>query len=294
MPVPRAGKPPKHFTPPANTSGRGNVLKIGRGVSVYNDLQPPNSWPEHQHATAQIIVALDPVETVMHWGSPGRPRSETSMVRHFVVVPPNTPHAMEWKGTGAMLVLFVATGYIRAEFGHALTVGAVHPLAPLTQQDYLVNRLCKKFHELCHGQRSASELLTVAGATLLAPLLLNWHFARTAVKQSRAPSLSEKRLDRVTDHIQAHLRDPLSRQMLARVAGLTEYHFSRMFKASTGLPPIKYVWRCRLQRARELLETGDWKVAAAAAEVGFCDQSHLVRQFRKEFGCSPGSVIPHK
>ena len=292
MPTARAGKPSKHFTIPVNNSGLGNVLNRGRGVSVYCDLQPPNNWPEHQHPTAQIVVALDPVEAVMKWGHAGCLFSETSTGPHVWIVPPDTPHSVEWKGTAAMLVLYVERSYIREECGCDLADGALLSLAPLARQDYLVTRLCRKFHDFCHRKRSLSGLLAVAGGTLLAALLLKAHLSRAALRPSQPAGLAEKRLQRVTAYVDAHLRDPLSRALLAQVGGLTEYHFSRMFKVSTGMSPMQYVWRCRIHYARQLLETGKWKVVAAAAEAGFCDQSHLDRQFRKAFGCSPGSVIP--
>ena len=140
---------------------------------------------------------------------------------------------------------------------------------------------------------SAWALLTgPADLERVEALGLKAHLSRAALRQSQPAGLAEKRLQRVTAYIDAHLRDPLSRALLAQVGGLTEYHFSRMFKVSTGMPPMQYVWRCRIHCARQLLETGKWKVVAAAAEAGFCDQSHLDRQFRKAFGCSPGSVIP--
>lgn len=291
MPSAYAGKPPKYFTIPAKNSGRANLLKIGQGVSVYYDLQPPNHWPEHRHSTAQIVIALDPVEAVMRWDHDGRRRSETSTVPHVWIVPPGSSHSAEWKGTAAMLVLYVEHDYIREECGCDLATGAVLSLGLLARQDYLITRLCQKFHDLCHRKRSHSGLLTVASGTLLAAVLIKAHLLR-ATGPSQARGLDEKRLLRVTDYVDAHLRDSLSRANLAQVSGLTEHHFSRMFKASTGMPPMKYVWRCRIHRARQLMETGQWKVVTVAAETGFCDQSHLDRQFRKEFGCSPGSVIP--
>jgi AraC family transcriptional regulator len=291
MPTSRAAKPPRHFALPVNNSGHGNVLKPGRGVSVYYDLQPPNRWPEHQHPTAKIVVALDPVEVVMHWGLTGHLFSEKSSVSHVWIVPPDTPHSAEWKGQAARLELYVERTYIREEFGCDLTDCAVLPLTLLARQDYLITRLCKRFHDLCHRKRSHSGLLTVAGGTLLATQLLKAYLLFVA-RRYKERGLNKKKLLRVIDYIDAHLRDPLSRALLAQVSGLTPYHFSRMFKASTGIPPMKYVWRCRIHRARQLVETGDWKVVTAAAETGFFDQSHLDRQFRKEFGCTPGSVIP--
>ena len=291
MPTLRAARPQRHFTIPTNNSGRGNVLKEGTGVSVYYDLQPSNSWPEHQHPMTEIVIALEPVEAILNWRHNGRWISEASTVPHVWIVPPNTPHSAEWKGTAAMLVLYVETDYIREECGCDLAEGAVLSLTLLARQDYLITRLCRKFHDLCHCRRSHSGLLTVAGGTLLAALLLKAQFLRIAYPIQKR-GLDNRRLQRVTDYIDANLRDRLSRAHLAQVCRLTEHHFSRMFKASTGIPPMKYVWRCRIHRARQLMETGEWKVVAAAAETGFFDQSHLDRQFRKEFGCTPGSVIP--
>ena len=291
MPISRAVRPQRDFVIPTNNSGRGNGLKEGSGVSVYYDLQPPNSWPEHQHPTAQIVIALESVDAVMQWSHGGHQFYETCTKHHVWIVPPGMPHSAEWKGTAAMLVLYVECDYIREECGCELAHGAVLSLPLLARQDYLITRLCRKFHDLCHGKRSHSGVLTVAGGTLLAALLLKAHFQRVA-RPEQARGLDKRRLHRITDYIDEHLREPLSRAQLAQVCSLTEHHFSRMFTASTGIPPMRYVWRCRIHRARQLMETGEWKVVATAAETGFCDQSHLDRQFRKEFGCSPGSVIP--
>jgi len=293
MPTSRAGSAPRHFTIPINNSGRGNVPLPGHGVSVYYDLQPSNRWPEQQYPTAKIVIALEPVEALMQWSRDGIRYSEASSGTHVWIIPPDTPHSSEWKGTAAMLVLYVERDFIHDECGCELADGALLSLAVLARQDYLITQLCRKFHDLCHRRRSHSGLLKVAGGTLLAALLLKVQFARN-LRPFEQRGLDEKRLRRVTDYIDAHLREPLTRALLANVSGLTECHFSRMFKGSTGFSPMKFVWRCRIHRARQLLETGEWKVVAVAAEAGFFDQSHLDRQFRKEFGCTPGSAIPSR
>ncbi|MDD3179508.1 MAG: AraC family transcriptional regulator [Opitutaceae bacterium] len=292
MPLPPVGNPAKLFQLPTTSSGHGKTLTVGHSVSLYYDLQPPNTWPEHTHSLMQIVLALDPVDAEMRWHSGGRWITESTKTPHVWLVPARIVHAAEWKGSAAMLSLYVESDYIHEECGCDLTKGAVRDLGPLTQRSYLTSCLCRKFHNLCHGSRSYSRILVAASGTLLAALLLRAHLCPGNVIRSRKRGLSDDRLQRVTDYVETHVRDPLSRALLAQVAGLTEYHFSRMFKISTGLPPMKHVWRCRIHRARQLLETGEWKVAAVAAETGYCDQSHLDRQFRKEFGCSPGSVIP--
>lgn len=281
-----------NFTAPTNTSGRGISLVVGPGVSVYYDLQPPNLWTEHSHPVTQIVIALDPVRSIMRWSDYDGPREVRCTSPHVWIVAPSILHSVEWKDTGGIIVLYVEPDYVRAECGGDVTQCGVVPLAKASQHDYLIARLCRKFHDLCHAKRIATTTFVAASGALLAPIILRIFLQRSKPRNSGVQHLSDSRLIRITEFIETHIRDPILRRDLARVAGLSEHHFSRAFKATTGIPPMKYLWRCRIYRARQLLETGAWKVASAAAETGFFDQSHLDRQFRKEFGCAPGSVIP--
>jgi AraC family transcriptional regulator len=287
-------QPEPNFSIPLNTSGHGNTLAIGRGISVYWDLQPPNVWPEHRHPTAQIVIALDPVDVQLNWGLPSRAVSESTLIPHVWIVPHDMPHSATWRRGAAMVVFYVDRSYVRDECGCELAEGAVLPLAPLLQQDYLVSRLCKRFHELCHRQRGLSELLVIAGATLLTSLILQAYLGRSKSPVTRGGGLTEKHLELVSAYIEQHLRESLSPALLAQAVHLPISDFSRRFRISTGSAPMRFVWRYRIHRARQLLETGQWKVSAVAAETGFCDQSHLDRRFRREFSCPPGSVIPKK
>lgn len=292
MPYTPAGNLPQGFEIPQNNSGHGNVLKVGRGVSVYVDFQPPNLWRKHQHQTAQIVLALDPVASHMRWWHGHTPVEETYTMPHVWCLPHDTPHTVAWSGTAALVVLYVEREFLLEECGAELTEGVVFPLAPLAQQDYLIARFVRKFHDHCHRRRLLSEPMFFAGAILLSAAVLHLCLGRTAAKRRSACGLSEKRLEVFAHFLQNHLREPLTPAVLAAAVGMSEDHFGRMLRLATGLPPMQYVWRCRLHHARLLLETGEWKVAQVAAETGFCDQSHLDRRFRKEFGCTPGFVIP--
>ncbi|MGN9781057.1 AraC family transcriptional regulator [Nonomuraea sp. ZG12] len=74
---------------------------------------------------------------------------------------------------------------------------------------------------------------------------------------------------------------------LAAAAGATPFALLRAFQRAYGLPPHAYLTQLRVRRARELLERGV-PPAAAAVSVGFCDQSHLSRHFRRIVGATPG------
>jgi AraC family transcriptional regulator len=100
--------------------------------------------------------------------------------------------------------------------------------------------------------------------------------------------LSPERLRRVRDYVEAHLDEDLSLTILADIACLSAYHFSRSFKQATGVGLHHYVMQRRLERAKTLLRRTNQPLALIAQEAGFADQSHLTTIFRREIGVTPG------
>jgi AraC family transcriptional regulator len=95
-------------------------------------------------------------------------------------------------------------------------------------------------------------------------------------------------VQRVIDHVRANLSEPLSLEVLAEVAGLSRFHFARQFRVSTGESPMGYVLRARMERARVLLSRPEHPtIAHIASSLGFADQSHFTRTFRRFFGLTP-------
>jgi AraC family transcriptional regulator len=100
--------------------------------------------------------------------------------------------------------------------------------------------------------------------------------------------LSPERLQRVRDYVEAHLDEDLSLTILADIACLSPYHFSRSFKQATGVGLHHYVMQRRLERAKTLMRRTNQPLAVIALEAGFADQSHLNSAFRREIGGTPG------
>jgi AraC-like DNA-binding protein len=91
----------------------------------------------------------------------------------------------------------------------------------------------------------------------------------------------------VQDFIAAHYNQSLSIDRLAAEAGLSPFHFIRVFRREVGLPPHAYLSQLRVRKAKALLARGE-RLAAAALAVGFVDQSHLNRHFKRITGFTPG------
>lgn len=92
---------------------------------------------------------------------------------------------------------------------------------------------------------------------------------------------------RACEYIEDHSDENISLNQLAHIANLSPFHFIRVFRSETGLPPHAYLTQVRVKRAKAFLSRG-WSIASTAFETGFADQSHLTRCFKRITGVTPG------
>ena len=99
--------------------------------------------------------------------------------------------------------------------------------------------------------------------------------------------LPKLRLNRVLEYIHANLDREMHLDELARVASLSPFHFSKLFKRSTGSSPHQYIMQRRLERAKTLLRQPGRSLSEISVEAGFADQSHFTNVFRRFVGVTP-------
>jgi AraC family transcriptional regulator len=92
----------------------------------------------------------------------------------------------------------------------------------------------------------------------------------------------------IDEYIEANLGADMRIGDLAALAGMSRFHFARVFRATVGTTPHRYVLERRLERARRLLKTTAAAVRDIAVVTGFADQSHLTRLMKRRFGVTPG------
>ena len=97
------------------------------------------------------------------------------------------------------------------------------------------------------------------------------------------------RIRRAVALMETNFAAKLSREEMARAAGLSVSYFSKLFAQCIGLSPHQYLVRCRLSHGKKLLATPEenLSIVDVAAEAGFADQAHFCRHFRRAYGVSP-------
>jgi AraC-like DNA-binding protein len=108
---------------------------------------------------------------------------------------------------------------------------------------------------------------------------MRWEFLR---QQERT-----LRLKKLFDYIAAHYADKLSVSQAARLSGMSDAQFMKLFKQVAGMTLVAYLHHVRVSNAARLLRETTMTIAEVAGTVGFADQSYFDKRFKKAFGITP-------
>ncbi len=100
-----------------------------------------------------------------------------------------------------------------------------------------------------------------------------------------------ERIERAVAHIYAHLNRPLSLSEVARQACLSSSYFNRLFRQKTGEPPMAFIGRLKVERAKTLMVNADLTMRQVSEQFGFQSQAHFTRKFKQVTGQSPSAFL---
>ncbi len=146
-------------------------------------------------------------------------------------------------------------------------------------------RLCQLLAEECAlGEVQPDPY----GNSLAMTLLLGLSRLEDPAQCADEPSgLAPWQVRRTTEYLEAHLTHDTTLDTLSDMVSLSRSYFCRAFKASTGLPPHKWLMKARVERAKQILVEAKMSLAEVALTVGFADQAHFTRIFSRTVGHSP-------
>ena len=140
--------------------------------------------------------------------------------------------------------------------------------------------------QACAQEPPGFEFTAREGASKLV-FLLSRHRSPAKERPSEKALRDGERIKTMLLYIQEHCAGELTVAEIARSAAVSESECLRCFRAMIGTTPIQYVRQLRVQRAAELLETSDERIADIGAACGFQEMGYFARTFRALKGQTP-------
>ncbi|MEL7245796.1 MAG: AraC family transcriptional regulator [Cyanobacteria bacterium J06573_2] len=202
------------------------------------------------------------------------------------LIPDGASHAARWEEAGELLVIALEADLINKIAPEAVKGKNIEIIRAQAQSDGLIANIALAFKEELESGGCGGELYrdTLTSA-LVARLLRNYSATPTTCEAKGR--LGKRKLNLVLDYIQAHIAEEITLSQMAKIADLSPFHFSRIFKESVGVSPNRYVNYCRVEKAKRLLEQQQISISQISAACGYSNPSYFIRQFRKIMGVTP-------
>ncbi|MCF6369699.1 helix-turn-helix domain-containing protein [Rhizobium halophilum] len=213
-------------------------------------------------------------------------------VGDFFLTRSQTPYEMRWRSIGPspfqVMHLYLSVPLYRRVAEDVLGCTMPPALRDISGgKDQQLSHLLALIHQELTGEGKGSDLFIRGLAHSLAVHLVRNYAARETEKEDRQASLPGFKLRRAVAHLEQNLAAPFNLGGLAEAVGMSEFHFSRLFKKATGFSPSRYFIRQRVARAQQLLQETDLSIIQIGMSVGYSSPSHFAQVFRRETGMTP-------
>lgn len=267
----------------SDQAGWSNVL-----VRSFHCPNVTNEWSVPAYTDDLLIMQLQGIVQIQGRNvNPFKQRS--SSAGDIYLVPHTVPTEWQVAGSYDILHLALAPAYLSTVALHAFDIdpSKVELIERVTFHDPLILQIGLAFQAELLSSGLAGRLYVESLTNTLAIHLLREHAVFPQRTSASTGKLDATRLRQVVDYIDTYLADDLTLAEIAAVVHLSPYHFARMFKKSVGQSVHQYVIAQRIRTARRLIEISTLSLTEIAARVGFADQSHMTRHFRRVYGIPP-------
>jgi AraC family transcriptional regulator len=206
------------------------------------------------------------------------------------VIPASSPVRWRWSGRKDSLHIYLEPGLVARVAAESFELDPSRVVVP--PLDRLDLRQLRAAMQAVDAELTAGgaggNLAAESLANILAVYLIRHVSAPRRPAREPDGKLPPGRLRVVVEYVEDRLDAGVTLKELAAVAHLSPYHFARQFRAATGLPPHQFVIARRVERAKQLLQGGDFSLAQVAARAGFSSQSKFSDHFKRLVGVAPG------
>ncbi|MDX2215174.1 MAG: helix-turn-helix transcriptional regulator [Oculatellaceae cyanobacterium bins.114] len=260
------------------------------GFSVYHHQEPPFQGKLYAHAFLEIILPLKPGHATVTWNDEADHWHEQSIQpEHLGIIPPYQSHTLTWHQRAELVLIYIEYPLLIHAAQEFLPQYKVELFGHYDIADRLLMQMCLRLCSALKQEVQVDLLYLDRLTTFLTIHLLQYYSSLGVVTYGDAsPQLVPYKLKQAISYIQTHCCNSNIRITdVAVEIGLSQYHFSRLFKQAMGIPPHKYLNQQRIERAKTLLRQKDSSISEIATQVGFVDQSHFTKSFRQLTGRTP-------
>lgn len=256
------------------------------GIRIEHQRFRAGGLPEHSHREHLIIFSIGggcsgEIRTAS--GFRARSQSEESVC----VIPSGHPFTAQFADESEHLAIYLEPSlFLRAANESRAPVG-IEVIEGCSPSDPVIRNIGMSLLSELETQGLSGRLYTESLANVLAVHLLRHYTAMGSSTRGFTGGLSGRRLRLVMDFISGNYESDLSLAELARVAGMSTFHFAREFKRATGTTPHQYLIKFRIERAKSLLTESVIPLVEVSSRSGFSHQSHFTRLFRRLTGTTP-------
>lgn len=204
------------------------------------------------------------------------------------ITPAKMPFFACWDGDDHYLQIRIASGFIQS-VAKALDLNPdrLELLTEFRTRDPQIEAIAMLLLTELKQENLGERLYIESLANLLAVHLLRQYSAVKPRLTIYEGGLPERQLLQVLEYINEHLSQDIKLADLAQLLGMSQFHFSHLFKQAIGTAPYQYLLQQREERAKQLLKQTDRSITDIAFRCGFNSHSHLSKQFRRFTGMTP-------
>jgi len=271
--------------PPLLTSHKAGWEKL----SLEYHLQPPYESPEHYARHYTVVIRMKKQLGLERWLGEWH-KCENCIPGDVALIPPYVIHRAATSLESEFIALTLDSDIVSNIAYESVNPDLVEIIPHFSKYDPLIYQIGLALKAALQLDGLGSRFYAESLRTALSAHLLQHYSASKHIIQEYRGGLPKHKLQRVVEFIIDHLSEDLLLGAMAQEIGMSQYHFARLFKQSTGLPPYQYVIHCRVERAKILLLQSKLKISEIASLVGFADQSQFTRHFKRLLGVTPKEI----
>ena len=252
------------------------------GVKISHLRVLPGEMPEHCLPFHEISVTLAGSLITKKQTATGKYKKNYGTVGNVCLTPAGQSVLASWNGELENLGIDLDASFVRQTALENHFSPNFELTASYGSRDELIQHIGLALLEEAGAETPAGKLYADSLAqTLVFHLLKNYSTAKYASAASLNGGLSGYKLRRVKEFINENLEEDLPLAAIAEVADLSQFHFARAFRRTTGFTPQQYLMQQRIELAKELLIKNDLPIVEISLRAGFKNQSHFNTLFRK-------------